>query len=190
MTDRAIDGEGPQAAPQTGRCALDVSLKKMIWQQFGAAIDMLENAIDACPDELWGDRCRQPEFWYVVFHTLFFLDLYLSESDVGFVPPAPFTLDEMDDAGLLPERVYTKQELIRYLVHGRDKCRATIASLTDEVLSKRCGFDWLDISVAEVHLYNMRHVQHHAGQLNLILRQQAGSAPRWVRKANVTLGDE
>ena len=51
--------------------------KKIIWQQFGAAIDMLENAMLACPDQVWYDRSRQPEFWYMVYHTLFFLDFYL-----------------------------------------------------------------------------------------------------------------
>ena len=30
---------------------------------------------------------------------------------------------------------------------------------------------------------NMRHVQHHAGQLNLILRQSIDSAPRWGFKS-------
>jgi hypothetical protein len=30
--------------------------KTIIWQQFGAAIDMLDNALRACPDELWRDR--------------------------------------------------------------------------------------------------------------------------------------
>jgi hypothetical protein len=34
----------------------------------------------------------------------------------------------------------------------------------------------------------MRHVQHHAAQLNLILRQQIDSAPRWVVKAKSPLG--
>jgi hypothetical protein len=29
-------------------------------------------------------------------------------------------------------------------------------------------------------LYNLRHVQHHAAQLNLILRQTVDAAPRWV----------
>ena len=75
-------------------------------QQFGAAIDMLENALLACPDELWADRSKQPEFWYLVYHTLFWLDLYLSDSAEGFAPPAPFTLGELDPAGPLPERVY------------------------------------------------------------------------------------
>ena len=166
---------------------MDTTWKAMIWQQFGAAIDMLENAIRACPEGLWSDRSQRPEFWYVVYHTLFYLDLYLSESDVGFTPPAPFTLDELDERGLLPERVYGKDELLAYLDHGRNKCRMTIASLTDEKLRTRSGFDWLDIPAAGVHLYNMRHVQHHVGQLNVILRQKVDSVPRWVRKATSRL---
>jgi hypothetical protein len=169
---------------------MDTTWKSVIWHQFGAAIDMLENALLACPDALWGERARKPEFWYVVFHTLFFLDLYLSDSDVGFAPPDPFTLDEMDPAGLLPERVYTKQELRTYLEHGRKKCRTAIGALTDEKMRQRCGFEWLDISVAEALLYNMRHVQHHAAQLNLILRQTTDSAPRWVRKTESRLNVE
>jgi hypothetical protein len=166
---------------------MDNAMKEIIWQQFGAAVDMLENAVLACPDNLWVDRSQRPEFWYVVFHTLFFLDLYLSDSDVGFALPAPFTLDEMDERGLLPERVYTKDELRKYLEHGREKCRVTITAMTQERASLRCGFHWLDISVAEVLLYNMRHVQHHAGQLNLMLRQKIDSAPRWVRKTKMRL---
>ena len=161
---------------------MDFAWKSMIWQQFGAAIDMLENAMRACPESLWGDREQKPEFWYVTFHTLFYLDLYLSESDKGFHPPAPFTLDEMDERGLMPDRVYTKEELLIYLGHGRKKCKATMEALTDEMIHKRCGFDWLEMSIVEAHLYNMRHVQHHAGQLNMMLRHEIDSAPRWVRK--------
>jgi len=66
-------------------------MKKIIWQQFGAAIDMLENAINGCPDDVWGQSREHSEFWYISFHALFYLDLYLSESDKGFNPPAPFT---------------------------------------------------------------------------------------------------
>jgi hypothetical protein len=161
----------------------------MVWQQFGAAIDMLENAVRACPDQLWSDRSQRPEFWYLVYHTLFYLDLYLSDSEAGFAPPAPFTLEEMDPAGVVPKRPYTKGELQAYLEHGRNKCRTTIEALTEEKARRRCGFYWLDISVAELFLYNMRHVQHHAAQLNLILRQKIDSAPRWVAKTSSGLGE-
>jgi len=166
---------------------LNSEIKIIIWQQFGAAIDMLENAILACSEDVWGKRIDHTEFWYIAFHALFYLDIYLSESDKGFIPPEPFTLDELDERGLLPERAYTKQELLKYLEHGREKCRLTIASLTEEQADKRCGFDWLDISVSEILLYNMRHVQHHAAQLNFILSKEVGSAPRWVKKTKYTI---
>jgi hypothetical protein len=165
--------------------------KTIIWRQFGAAIDMLENAMLACPDEVWSDPSKPPEwisnsvpgFWYVAYHTLFFLDFYLSQSEKGFAPPAPFTLDELDPAGLLPERPYTKEELLTYLEHGRKKCRAAIEALSDDVARERCGFEWLDMSIAELLLSSMRHVQHHAAQLNLMLRQATDAAPRWVARA-------
>jgi hypothetical protein len=143
---------------------------------------MLENALLACPDELWNDRSKQPEFWYLAYHTLFFLDLYLSEGVEGFTPPAPFTLTEMDPAGQLPERLYTKEELQNYLNHGRQKCVGLLETITDQEANRRCGFEWLEMSTAELFLYNLRHVQHHAAQLNLILRQATNAAPGWVRR--------
>jgi hypothetical protein len=162
---------------------MDTAWKDTLWGQFGAAIDMLDNAIVACPEELWGDRTRQPEYWYTAYHTLFFLDLYLSGSLDGFQPPRPFTLSELDPAGQLPDRVYTKEELRAYLDHCRRKCRDTIVSLTDEGAREHCEFPWLKIEFGELFLYSMRHVQHHGGQLNLLLRQTVDSAPRWVKRA-------
>ena len=144
---------------------------------------MLRNAVEACPEELWGDRARRPEFWYVVFHTLFFLDLYLSGKLEGFRPPEPFTLDEIDPAGVLPERVYTKGELLDYLRHCREKSRAAVLGLTDERAAEWCRFDWLEMGYGELLFTSMRHVQHHTAQLNLLLSRETGSAPRWVKAA-------
>lgn len=177
---------------------MDTSWKTIIWNQFGAAIDMLENAIRACPDQVWGDSSKKPEwkekdvvgFWYLVYHTLFFLDHYLSDSETGFAPPAPYTLSEFDPEGALPERVYTKEELLAYLEHGRQKLRKVITGLTEEKANQRAGFERRDMTIAELLLYNMRHVQHHSAQLNLILRQSIDSAPTWVSKTKIKLSGE
>ncbi|HEX6372828.1 MAG TPA: DinB family protein [Longimicrobium sp.] len=154
--------------------------KSILWRQYAAAIDMLDNAIAACPDDLWGDRSRQPEFWYVAYHTLFFLDLYSYGTVDGFAPPDPFNLDEMDPAGILPPRVYTKDELRAYLRVGRDRARAAVQALTDETAQRPCDIPWLRLSEGELIVDSLRHVQHHTAQLNLILRQVTDSAPRWV----------
>jgi len=167
----------------------------ILWGQFGAAIDMFENAMAACPDELWSDAARRPEwrshdvvgFWYVAYHTLFFLDLQFSGSAEGFMPPAPFDLKELDPEGLLPERPYTKDELQRYLRHCREKARGTIAALTEETARRPCRWGSFDLTYGELLLYGMRHVQHHAGQLHLLLRQNAGAAPRWVKRTECDL---
>ncbi len=58
-----------------------------------------------------------PELWYLVFHTLFYLDFYLSEAEAGFVPPAPYTLDELDPAGIMPERAYSKDEMRKSILN-------------------------------------------------------------------------
>lgn len=158
-------------------------MKQVVWSQFGAAIDMLENAMRAAPDHVWSDGSKRMEFWYVAYHTLFFLDYYLSDDPKAFAPPAPYTLSEFDSDGALPDRVYTKEELLGYLEHGRRKCRAALAALTDESAARPCGFERRDMSRMELHLYNMRHVQHHTAQLNLLLRQSIDSAPTWVGKA-------
>jgi DinB family protein len=166
---------------------MDATWKAALGSQLEAAIEMLDNAIVACPDELWSDRSRHPEYWYLVFHTLFFLDLYLSGSVEGFAPPAPFTLDELDPAGVLPEQPYTKNELRAYLEHGREKCGARIAALTDEQVGERVEYDWVTGNFAEFLLFTLRHVQHHTAQLNLILRQTTDSSPPWVARPRAPL---
>ncbi len=154
-----------------------------IWNQFGASIEMLENAINACPNEHWATETK---FWYQAYHCLFFLDYYLTLEPKNFMPPTPFTLSEFNPNGEMPERVYSKNELLVYLQFCREKCRNVISNLTEEGFNAR----WINesgtmnFSVVEILLDNMRHVQHHAAQLNLILRQSIDDAPDWVSRAN------
>lgn len=169
---------------------MDMIWKKAIWSQFGASIDMFGNALHACPDELWtahmwNDPAMQPEFsdfWYVAYHTLFWLDLYLSGSVEGFTPPFPYTLEELDPRGVLPERIYNKEELLSYLMHCRQKCQETIEGLTDENAQHIGNFSWSKggISFAELLLDNLRHVQEHAAQLNMFLGQNTGTSTGWL----------
>ncbi len=167
---------------------MDTNLKTSIWQQFGACIDYLSDTISACPDSLWQAPLWQtsdkpPEFaqfWYVTYHALFWLDLYLTGAEEGFLPPQPFTLIEQDDNGPLPERIYTKEELQDYLTDCRKRCKATIDALTDEMAQRRCLFSWGECSFLELLVYNLRHVHGHASQLNMLLGQNGISTPDYV----------
>ncbi len=177
---------------------LETTLYTALWWQFGAAIDMLENALVACPASLWNQRLWSAQtshpqpledaaFWSLTYHILFWLDLYLTGSHEGFAPPEPF-MNELDPVSVFPEQPYTKDELHAYLAHLHKKCQTTIAELSDEKAHQQVTFPWLEemtMSFFELQLYNMRHVQEHAAQLSLFLGQHGipGEALDWVPRA-------
>lgn len=167
---------------------METAWRTALWRQFGAAIDMLEHALVACPEALWKERLwptppappfppQFAEFWYVSFHALVWLDLYLSGiPEEQFAPPAPFAQGELDSVEALPERPYTKEELRAYLASVRQKCHTTLLALTDEQARRPVAYPWAagqPISFLELLLYTLRHVQEHAAQLSLLLGQHA-----------------
>ena len=183
--------------------AMETLWRTALWQQFGAAIDMLDNALVACPAPLWRERLwsdpadsPQPptgEFWFVAYHTLYWLDLYLSsvaDSPSGATPPSPFPAPALDADDEPPERPYTKDELVAYLTYTKQKCHSAINSLTSERARYPYEFPWEQgqgrpISSLELLLYTMRHVQEHAAQLSLFLGQHGipGADLDWVPRA-------
>lgn len=167
------------------------TLKQSLWKHFAASIDMIGNAITLWPDEYWNSNKK---FFYNAYHCLVFLDYYLTIPPGNFSSPLSYTLtkpdliptDAIDD--VVPDRIYSKKELLDYLQSSREKCRKVIASLTEDKLNTRwidgSGSMSLDLassasleySVLEILFYNMKHVQHHAAQLNLFLRQEINRA--------------
>ena len=178
---------------------MDTLWTNALWRQYGAAMDMLDNALMACPDSLWRQRLwsgppppefppQFAEFWYVTYHALVWLDLYLSGvPEEEFAPPAPFAQGELDSREALPERPYTQEELRAYLASTRQKLHTTLIALTDEQARRPVEYSWSEgqpISFLELQLYNMRHVQEHAAQLSLFLGQHSVHAEKsWVAGA-------
>src|SRR6266852_1922749 len=92
---------------------METAFRSALWRQFGAAIDMLENALLACPGtlwnaHLWSDHSDPPQpsefaaFWSLTHHTLFWLDLYLTGSLEGFAPPTPSPRMSLDRHASFP----------------------------------------------------------------------------------------
>jgi hypothetical protein len=158
----------------------------MLWRQYQVALDSLGDALRDCPAELWEQPLwpDQPgqwvaqgfsQFWYLGYHTLFWLDLYLTGAEEGFAPPPPFDLVEMEAGETLP-RTYTRAELLGYLEDCRRKYQAAISVLTVEQANRLCRFPWGELPYGELFLYTLRHVQEHAAQLHLFLGQRAQSS--------------
>lgn len=176
---------------------MDKMWQEILWSQFHAAIDMFGSALEACPEDLWRGRMwNDPgmppefsEFWYIAYHTLFWLDLYLSGDVEGFTPPYPFTLGELEPQAVLPDKCYIKQELQVYLDYCCRKCQEVVDQLTDEKAGRKCSFWWTkgDIRFAELLLDTLRHVQEHGAQLHMYLGQRSSINSKWLEaKDDVT----
>jgi len=162
---------------------------EVIGRQFAAAIQMMRSAIEACPDDLWDDRAGGSPFWHLAYHGLFFTDFYLSDDEQSFQArdyhrdQAHFLPGDYQEFGGIvttPDTAFTKAQLLEYADHCLQKCEAAFGKLTDERALARCGFWWYELNVGEFLLNNLRHAQHHAGQLALLLRRSRDIGIEWL----------
>jgi len=161
------------------------TLKGMIANQYEASLCTLAACVDRCPDPSWHMPIGIYEFSQVVFHTLFFADFYLGRGATSLRDQA-FHLENkafFDDYEQLEHRApvgrYERSALQKYMRHCRTKAADVIASETADSLRGDSGFDRRDFCRAELHVCNIRHIQHHSAQLILRLRTKAGVDIPW-----------
>lgn len=156
-----------------------------VWHQFGGAFAMLERAIDVCPPPLWERSSEAMGYWYLVYHTLFFVDHDLHPADLAFESPWFDRFEyEMEEVPPPWEVPYPRAELATYLVRCRGRVREVLTAIArGETLDLR-GSRRLEMPALEVVLYQLRHVQHHTAQLNAMLRSEGVEPPRWARRGD------
>lgn len=174
---------------------MEDKFRECLWKNFAATIDMLYNAIEICPNTLWMKKDR---LFYMAYHTVIFLDYYLSYPVKEFEPKLPFTIlpewelpsEAIDD--VIPNKHYSKEEILSYISWARKKCEDLIGPYANQDLMEpwidksEIGLHGLcpsiveDFTLLEILFYNFRHVQHHVAQLNFILRSKANLAAEWI----------
>ncbi|MBN1868088.1 DinB family protein [Candidatus Sumerlaeota bacterium] len=157
--------------------------KQALRTEYGATIETLRRAIQACPDSLWNDRKEKEfPFWHIAYHTIFFLDLYSGDSEEMFASfkPQPYHKKDNQTLGKTPDAPFTREQVAEYLDATADKALAFIDGLQAEHLPRRTAFSWYNLTVAEMLLNNLRHVAHHVGQLNATLRRETNRAVGWL----------
>lgn len=157
-------------------------VKRILTGQFEAGLAMFNDCVVKCPAEHWEGRVAKYPFWEVAYHTLCFVDLYLSpgKKEFEFRPALhPRGMSEFD--GEHPSRRFEREEILEYVAICRRKAVEVLAGETEESLTGPHGFPGRPASRGELHIYNLRHLQHHAGQMGAYLRRvDAGIDPRWV----------
>ncbi|HLJ12655.1 MAG TPA: DinB family protein [Planctomycetaceae bacterium] len=154
-------------------------LKTILTGQFEAALCMLNDCVRKCPQEHWEGKIANDTFRQVAYHTLFFVDLYLSPGEAAFQLRDCHRRGGDERSSTEVSSGLSREETLSYLAICRQKALETLASETPESLQRESGFSWLPFSRGELHLYNIRHVQHHTGQLSAYLRRLVQDSERW-----------
>jgi hypothetical protein len=165
------------------------TVKTLLVNQYEAALSMLKAAVDQCPDPAWNAPVANHRFSQIVFHTLYFTDLYLGREDEASFRRQPFHRQLARLFADLPAdhepledptpRPYDRASLLAYLEFCRRKVSDIVATETEETLNAPEIFG-REFSRAELHVYNIRHIHHHAAQLSLRLRLDGGHGVEWV----------
>ena len=138
--------------------------------QFEASLAMLYHCIAACPPEHFDDKIGNDTFRQVAYHSLFFFDFYLAPGE------SAFRLRELhekggDERGAELSRGLSKEDALTLLSLCREQIATTLNAETAESLAGPTGFSRRKTSRLELHIYNIRHTQHHVGQLSAFLRK-------------------
>jgi hypothetical protein len=166
-------------------------IKDMFKSQYFAALTMLRDAIEACPDDLWARESDTNKFWQHAYHAIYFTHLYSGPNPEAFnawggqhgktqnddsIPGPP---DPKSDLALMPEP-YTKEEVLAYWQWCWDGVEAEVDAL--DLASPESGFWWYKVPKLEHQIVSIRHLQHHAAQLIERLRTTCGIGTKWRGK--------
>lgn len=156
--------------------------------QYEAALEMLRVAIQATPGEVWDSAAYENQTWRLAYHTLYYTKMYLASSPETFavwdeaIEGAESLSGSWEDPSppVAVEGVHSADELVGFLESLLSELPEAIAVLPLEVES---GFAWYPFSRLELHLNNIRHIQHHTGQIIERLRSHGVTGIEWVSGA-------
>lgn len=160
--------------------------------QMNAALDMIEECLAKCPKEHWTALIARQHFWEVAYHALCFTDFYLAPTSRAWKPDTPARARASGHAALHPagrdelwndhpSREFSKEELLRYIAIIRTTLDHAMSIETADVLAGPSGFSWISGPRLDTHLYNLRHIAHHVGQLSASLRK-VGVKTAWAKE--------
>jgi hypothetical protein len=165
------------------------AVRSVLKSQYHAALAMLKNAIELCPDNLWSGSGHTNECWQVAYHVLFFAHMYSQPNEAAFRPWKHHVADVQYPDGIagppdpkselrLLAKPYTKAQVLEYWSF----CDGMIDGVVDatDVFSPESGFWWYEVSKLEHQIVNLRHIQHHTAQLADRVRTAVNLGVDWV----------
>jgi hypothetical protein len=132
-----------------------MNIKLILQSQYLASLDMLKQAVVQCPPEAWDDPHDKDRFWFVAYHAIRFAHQYLKAKDKGY----PRWEQRQHSS---PGKPFTKEEILEKLAQVEQDVVEQIALMD---LEEKTGATGSLANKFELQIYNIRHIQQHAGEL-------------------------
>lgn len=153
-------------------------LKQALKSQYLAALSMLRQAVEHCPETVW--VTGSPPFWQIVYHTIFYAHFYLGKDVQSFRAWEHHRprIDSFDSPPVPIGEPYTQLQMLDYL----SKCAAMVGPAIDamNLAARDSGFPWYEVSKLEHQIINIRHIHHHAIYLSARLGASGQERVNWI----------
>ena len=156
--------------------------KGALKSQYKAALMMMRQCIERCPDDLWTSGAYPRTFDRISAHGVFYTDLYMRQDVESHTDWKDVTFEKyvaLDEEAAEDEHI-PRQHLLEYLDYVFSEVDKTVDGL--DVDTNESGFYWYkNISKMEHQMMNLRHLHGHIGQLSEILMAN-GIEIDWVAR--------
>jgi hypothetical protein len=149
---------------------MNKQLIDQLQNQYDASLKMLSDCIEIYHNDIWFSEKYNNPTWQIAYHAIFFTNIYCSPDEksiyvwekalenyhiLGKTPWPPF------EKIVLKEK-YSKQDMLNFISFVKSNIPEYLNNLEPV---KKCWPFWYNLSQFEFHLNNLRHLQHHTGQL-------------------------
>jgi hypothetical protein len=132
----------------------------------------------AWPEDQWATaEPGDPPAWQVSVHVLMGLEYWLQPQEAHYKAP-DFNKEVNVNLGEASKEILSREDLTVYSKAVRRAVDAYFSELTDDALTKpsKAYPEWTNLDVI---IENIRHMQHHLGQLNARLKRTGHLPTEW-----------
>lgn len=152
-----------------GEDRMDVEgMRATIAKQYEKCGGILADAIRDYGEDLWMDEERYfNPAWRVAYHAVFYTNIYCSPTEAA-IEPWPGQQKLAERIGRRPPEElpavepYSKAQIVEYLQFVLDHVPGYLEEFDP---GAPCWPHWYDENQLEFHFNNLRHLQHHTGEL-------------------------
>lgn len=156
-----------------------MDIRESLKGQYHAALTMLRECVEKCPEDLWLAGTHPRNTWRIAFHATYFTHLYLGKDQKSFVKWKKGKVRTADLWGNPPAvPPYSRAEVLDYI----DLVVGLVDSSLDamDLDATPCGFSYYPaLPKLDHQILNIRHLGGHVGQLSELLMAR-GVYVTWV----------